>query len=157
MRQGEAIPVDGSVVAGRGAVDESLMTGEPFPVARGEGERVLGGSRLLEGNLEIDTGPQVESRMANLARILWNTQSASSGLQARVDRLSRRLVPGVLALALLVGIVFQLTGAGTERALLAALATLIVTCPCTFGLAIPLTTAAAIDAALRRGIVVTGP
>ncbi len=157
VRQGEAIPVDGSVVAGRGAVDESLMTGEPFPVARGEGERVLGGSRLLEGNLEIDTGPQVESRMANLARILWNTQSASSGLQARVDRLSRRLVPGVLALALLVGIVFQLTGAGTERALLAALATLIVTCPCTFGLAIPLTTAAAIDAALRRGIVVTGP
>ncbi|MBI4988347.1 MAG: cation-translocating P-type ATPase [Rhodocyclales bacterium] len=157
VRQGEAIPVDGSIVAGRGAVDESLMTGEPFPVARGEGEKVLGGSRLLEGNLEIDTGPQVESRMANLARILWNTQSASTGLQARVDRLSRRFVPGVLALAALVGIGFLATGAGAEKALLAALATLIVSCPCTFGLAIPLTTAAAIGAALRRGIVVTGP
>jgi Cu2+-exporting ATPase len=157
VRQGEAIPVDGSVVAGRGAVDESLMTGEPFPVSRGEGEKVLGGSRLLEGNLEIDTGPQVESRMANLARILWNTQSASSGLQARVDRLSRRFVPGVLALAALVGAGFLVAGAGTEKALLAALATLIVSCPCTFGLAIPLTTAAAIGAALRRGILVTGP
>ncbi len=157
VRQGEAIPVDGSIVAGRGAVDESLMTGEPFPVARGEGEKVLGGSRLLEGNLEIDTGPQVESRMANLARILWNTQSASSGLQARVDRLARAFVPGVLALAALVGAGFLLAGAGAEKALLAALATLIVSCPCTFGLAIPLTTAAAIGAALRRGIVVTGP
>lgn len=157
VRQGEAVPVDGSIVAGRGAVDESLMTGEPFPVSRGEGEKVLGGSRLLEGNLEIDTGPQVESRMANLARILWNTQSASSGLQARVDRLSRRFVPGVLALAALVGAGFLVAGAGTEKALLAALATLIVSCPCTFGLAIPLTTAAAIGAALRRGIVVTGP
>ena len=157
VRQGEAVPVDGSIVAGRGAVDESLMTGEPFPVSRGEGEKVLGGSRLLEGNLEIDTGPQVESRMANLARILWNTQSASTGLQARVDRLSRRFVPGVLALAALVGAGFLLAGAGAEKALLAALATLIVSCPCTFGLAIPLTTAAAIGAALRRGIVVTGP
>ncbi|MBV6409159.1 MAG: Copper-exporting P-type ATPase [Rhodocyclaceae bacterium] len=157
VRQGEAIPVDGRIVAGRGAVDESLMTGEPFPVARGEGERVLGGSRLLEGNLEIDTGPQVESRMADLARILWNTQSASSGLQARVDRLARRFVPGVLALAALVGAGFLAAGAGAEKALLAALATLIVSCPCTFGLAIPLTTAAAIGAALRRGIVVTGP
>jgi Cu2+-exporting ATPase len=157
VRQGEAIPVDGSIVAGRGAVDESLITGEPFPVSRGEGEKVLGGSRLLEGNLEIETGPQVESRMANLARILWNTQSASTGLQARVDRLSRRFVPGVLALAALVGIGFLAAGAGAEKALLAALATLIVSCPCTFGLAIPLTTAAAIGAALRRGIVVTGP
>jgi len=157
VRQGEAIPVDGSVVAGRGAVDESLMTGEPFPVSRGAGERVLGGSRLLEGNLEIETGPQVESRMANLARILWNTQSARTGLQARVDRLSRVFVPGVLALAALVGIGFLVAGAGAEKALLAALATLIVSCPCTFGLAIPLTTAAAIGTALRRGIVVTGP
>lgn len=156
VRQGETVPVDGTVVAGRGAVDESLMTGEPFPVARGENEKVLGGSRLLEGNLEIDTGPQVESRMANLARILWNTQSASSGLQARVDRLARGFVPAVLALAALVGAGFMLAGASTEQALLAALATLIVSCPCTFGLAIPLTTAAAIGTALRRGIIVTG-
>lgn len=156
VRQGETVPVDGAIVAGRGAVDESLMTGEPFPVARGEGEKVLGGSRLLEGNLEIDTGPQVESRMASLARILWNTQSASSGLQGRVDRLARIFVPAVLALAALVGAVFMLLGASPEKALLAALATLIVSCPCTFGLAIPLTTAAAIGTALRRGIIVTG-
>ena len=83
--------------------------------------------------------------------------SPGGGGRARVDRLSRRFVPGVLALAALVGAGFLLAGAGAEKALLAALATLIVSCPCTFGLAIPLTTAAAIGAALRRGIVVTGP
>lgn len=155
VRQGETIPVDGGIVGGEGAVDESLLTGEPFPVSRGIGEKVLGGSVLLEGNLEIETGPQIESRMADLARILWNTQTASSGLQGRIDRLARVFVPAVLVLAALVGLGFHIGGASPDKALLAALATLIVSCPCTFGLAIPLTTAAAINAALRRGIIVT--
>lgn len=156
VRQGEAIPVDGTITAGTGAVDESLMTGEPVPVSRSEGERVLGGSVLIEGNLEIDAGPRVESRVATLARILWNTQSASTRLQTRMDRLLQVFVPGVLLLALSVGVLFQLNGAGMERALLASLATLVVSCPCTFGLAIPLTTAAAINAGLRCGIMVVG-
>jgi len=155
VRQGEVIPVDGGIVEGEGAVDESLLTGEPFPVSRRIGEKVLGGSVLLEGNLEIETGPHIESRMANLARILWHTQSAGSGLQGRIDRLSRAFVPIVLVLACLVGLGFHIGGAPLEKALLASLATLIVTCPCTFGLAIPLTTAAALNAALGRGIVVT--
>lgn len=155
IRQGETIPVDGTIIAGRGAVDESLMTGEPFPVARGEGESVLGGATLLEGNLEIDTGPQVESRIDNLARILWNAQSAISGTQAFTDRLSRAFVPAVAALAALVAAASAALGLSAEQALLAGLATLIVACPCTFGLAVPLTTAVALAEALRRGIIVT--
>ena len=155
VRQGETVPVDGHILGGEGAVDESLLTGEPFPVTRGAGEKVLGGSRLLEGNLEIETGPQIESRMANLARILWDTQSAGSGLQGRIDRIARVFVPVVLVLAALVGLGFHIVGASPDKALLAALATLIVSCPCTFGLAIPLTTAAALNTALGRGIVVT--
>ncbi|KAA3630079.1 MAG: cation-transporting P-type ATPase [Proteobacteria bacterium] len=155
VRQGETIPVDGTLVVGQGAIDESLMTGEPFPMARGAGEQVIGGSVLLEGNLEIETGPQVESRMANLARILWNMQSSSAGVQGQIDRLSRVFVPAVLVLAALVGFAFYISGAPLERALLASLATLIVSCPCTFGLAIPLTTAASISSALHRGIIVT--
>lgn len=155
VRQGETVPVDGRIAAGEGAVDESLLTGEPFPVSRGIGEKLLGGSHLLEGNLEIEAGARIESRMADLARILWNAQTASSGLQGRIDRLARGFVPLVLVLAALVGLGFHIGGATPDRALLAALATLIVSCPCTFGLAIPLTTAAALNAALRRGIVVT--
>lgn len=155
IREGESIPIDGTVVDGNGAVDESLMTGEPYPVSRGPGQKVLGGSVLIEGKLEIETGPQVESRMANLAQVLWSTQSATAGIQGRVDRISRIFVPVVLVLAIFVGIGFLIGGVSVDRALLASLATLIVSCPCTFGLAIPLTTAAAISSALRRGIIVT--
>ncbi|MCX7165917.1 MAG: cation-translocating P-type ATPase [Rhodocyclales bacterium] len=155
VRAGETIPVDGQIVAGQGAIDESLMTGEAFPASRGAGERAMGGSILLEGNLEIEVGERVESRMANLSRLLWNMQSASGGLQGRVDRLARGFVPAVILLAALVGIGLLVAGASPERALLAALATLIVSCPCTFGLAIPLTAATAVGTALRRGIIVS--
>lgn len=155
VRPGKAIPVDGKIVAGQGAIDESLMTGEAFPVSRGTGERAMGGSILLEGNLEIEVGERVESRMANLSRLLWNMQSAAGGMQGRVDRLARGFVPLVMLLAALVGVGLLVAGASPERALLAALATLIVSCPCTFGLAIPLTSATAVGTALRRGIIVS--
>jgi len=155
VRPGEAIPMDGEIVAGQGAIDESLMTGEAFPASRGAGERVMGGSILLEGNLEIEIGERVENRMANLSRLLWNMQSASGGMQGRVDRLARAFVPVVMLLATLVGLGFLVAGASPEKALLASLATLIVSCPCTFGLAIPLTAATAVGTALRRGIIVS--
>lgn len=155
VRRGETIPVDGTIVGGVGAVDESLLTGEPFPAARRAGEQVLGGAILREGTLEIEVGATVESRVAHLARVLWRAQTAAAGASGRVDRIARAFVPAVLALALVVGLGFHLGGAPFERALLAALATLIVSCPCTFGLAIPLTTAAALSAGLRRGILVT--
>jgi hypothetical protein len=155
VRPGEAIPVDGEIVAGQGAIDESLMTGEAFTASRGVGERALGGSILLEGNLEIEVGQRVESRMVNLSRLLWNMQSAGGGMQGRVDRLARGFVPLVMMLSALVGLGFLIAGASPEKALLAGLATLIVSCPCTFGLAIPLTAATAVGTALRRGILVS--
>ncbi|MCF8177277.1 MAG: cation-translocating P-type ATPase [Sulfuritalea sp.] len=155
VRQGEALPVDGVIVDGQGAVNEALITGEPFPVWRGPGQKVRGGSVLLEGRLEIAIGPQAECRLEGLSRILWNAQSSIAGVQSGVDRLARVFAPAVIVLALLVGIGFYISGAPLESALLASLATLIVSCPCTFGLAIPLTTAVATSSALRRGIIVS--
>ncbi len=153
--EGEAIPVDGVVVDGQGAVDESLMTGEPFPVRRSPGEDVLGGAVVVEGSLEIVVGPRVESQMDNLARILWNVQSSSAGIQGMADRIAQVFVPVVLVVAALVTGWLLLDGARPGTALLTGLATLIVSCPCTFGLAIPLTTAAAVSTALRHGIIIT--
>jgi P-type Cu2+ transporter len=153
--QGEAIPVDGTIVYGRAAVDESLMTGEPFPVTHAPGNQVYGGSLVVDGELEIQVGAHVESRMEDLARIMWNVQSASSGAQTIADRVARVFVPVVLLLAAAVTGLFLISGAGIAAAMLAGLATLIVSCPCTFGLAIPLTTAAGISEALRKGIIVT--
>ncbi|MCF8197134.1 MAG: cation-translocating P-type ATPase [Sulfuritalea sp.] len=155
VRQGETLPVDGVIVEGQGAINEALITGEPFPVWRSAGQKVRGGSILLEGKLEIAVGKQVECRLEGLSRILWNAQSSIAGVQSGVDRLARVFAPAVIVLAVLVGLGFYISGAPLERALLASLATLIVSCPCTFGLAIPLTTAVAISSALRRGIVVS--
>lgn len=155
IRQGEAIPVDGIVVDGQGAVDESLMTGEPFPVTRGPGAGVLGGAVVVEGSLEIEVGPKVESRMDNLARILWNVQSSTAGVRGVADRVARVFVPVVLVAAVVVTGGLLLGGARPGDALLAGLATLIVSCPCAFGLAIPLTTAAGVSTALRHGIIIT--
>ncbi len=153
--EGEPIPVDGTVIHGGAAVDEALMTGEPFPVKREPGDAVLGGSAVVEGRLEIETGPAVESRMNNLARILWNVQSGNAGAQGFADMVARLFVPLVLILAACVTGFTLLAGGQMGAAVLAGLATLIVSCPCTFGLAIPLTTAVGVGTALRRGIIVT--
>lgn len=153
--EGESIPVDGTILYGDGAVDEALMTGEPFPVTRGPGEEVLGGSNLVEGSLEIKVGPTVESQMDNLARILWNVQSSTGGVHNVADKVARIFVPLVLVLAGLVTFGFLMFGSDYSTAILAGLATLIVSCPCTFGLAIPLTTAVGISTALKRGIIVS--
>jgi len=153
--QGEPIPVDGIIVEGQAAVDESLMTGEPFPVTRTAGANVLGGTVVVEGNLEIEPGPTVESQMDTLARILWSVQSSVGGVRGVADRIARMFVPVVLGLAVLVTGWSLLAGVPLGTALLIGLATLIVSCPCTFGLAIPLATAAGVSTALRRGIIVT--
>lgn len=157
VREGQAIPADGTITDGAGAVDESLLTGEPFPAERQRGDRVLGGAVLREGHIEVDVGDQVRSRMADLAKLLWNAQARTGAAPGRADRMARVFVPLVLVLAALVGAAFVVAGSSPQRALLAALATLIVSCPCTFGLAIPLTIASATSAALRRGILVTRP
>ncbi|MDP7546214.1 MAG: cation-translocating P-type ATPase [Alphaproteobacteria bacterium] len=153
--QWETIPVDGTIVAGIAAIDESLLTGEPFPLTRGADESVLGGAVVKEGEIEIAVGPEIKSQMDILARILWNVQSSSAGIQGLADRVARLFVPLVLALAVGVTFWFSFGGAAPGAALLAGLATLIVSCPCTFGLAIPLTTAVGVATALRQGIIVT--
>ncbi|MCP4430853.1 MAG: heavy metal translocating P-type ATPase [Gammaproteobacteria bacterium] len=152
--QGELIPADGIIVEGQCAVDESLMTGEPFPITRVTGDRVLGGTRNVEGSLEIEVGHVVASQLNNLARVLWNAQSANAGVLNLGDRVARFFVPVVLLLALAVGLWFYSNGASPGSALLACMATLIVSCPCTFGLAIPLTSAVGLNIALRNGIII---
>lgn len=153
--QGEPVPVNGTVVEGRAAIDESLMTGEPFPISRGPGDFVLGGSLVVEGYLTIDVGAAVENQMDNLARVLWTVQSGRAGAQRMADLVAQFFVPAVFSLAGIVTVGTLLAGNPLSDAVLAGLATLIVSCPCTFGLAIPLTTAAGVSTGLRRGIIVS--
>ncbi len=152
---GEAIPVNGTIIKGQAAVDESLMTGEPFPVARNIGDPVVGGAIVVEGELELRVGLKVESQLNALAKVLWNVQSSIAGARGFADQLARLFVPLVLVLAVAITSWNLLGGSPLDAAILTGLATLIVSCPCTFGLAIPLTSAASVSTALRRGIIFT--
>jgi len=153
IKEGEAIPVDGKIISGVCAVDEALINGEPCPISKGPGENVLGGSFVIEGNIEIRIAKIIESRMDNLAKVLWNVQSSARGASAIGQQIARVFVPSVLFLSAAITIWLLLGGSTLTNAMLAGLATLIVSCPCTFGLAVPLTTATAISTALKQGII----
>jgi len=153
----QAIPVDGVIKTGSAAINTSLMTGEPFPVHLGPGDPVQGGTLVVEGEISVATNPDAESHIEALTRVLWEVQSGAAGMRGLADRLARGFVPMVLVLAAAVSIWFHTSGSGAREAMLVGLATLIVSCPCTFGLAMPLATAAGVSAALRRGIIFTSP
>ncbi|MCP5036118.1 MAG: cation-translocating P-type ATPase [Rhodobacteraceae bacterium] len=152
---GEAIPVDGIIQSGGAAVDVSLMTGEPFPVRLGPGDPAQGGTIVVEGEITLASDENAENQLETLTRILWNVQSSSAGARGMADRLARGFVPVVLVLAAAVSIWLYTSGSPAREAMLVGLATLIVSCPCTFGLAMPLAIAAGVSTALKRGIITT--
>ena len=154
VRAGERIPVDGTVVEGRAAVDESLMTGESLPVTRAEGDDVIGGAVVTNNALTVEVGDAAESTLDRLVNLMWNIQSSQPGAQRVADRIAAVFVPLVLVLAA-VAFGWQLwSGASGTAALLTGLAVLIVSCPCALGLATPLAVASGLRTALENGIVV---
>jgi len=155
VKAGERVPVDGTVVEGTGAVDESLVTGEALPVRTSEGDQIRGGSRLTDGGLVVAVGPGVESTIDRVTELLWQVQSSRCGVGRLVDRLAAVFVPLVVVLAGLAAVGHLLAGAAATDALLTGLAVLVVSCPCALGLATPLATAAGVRAALDQGVVVT--
>ncbi len=155
VRAGERVPVDGVVVEGTAAVDESLMTGESLPVAKREGDRVIGGSIVTDDALVVEVAAGAESTLDRLTELLWSAQSAEGNVQKFADRLATVFVPLVLLLGASVFVYRLGTGTGFTSALLAALTVLVVSCPCAMGLATPLAVASGVRDALENGIVLT--
>ena len=154
VREGERVPVDGTVAEGEGTVDEAVVTGESLPVPKRVGEQVVGGSLLQEGSLVLTVGEGATSSVGRITDMVWNLQSGTHGIQQLADRLATVFVPLVLALAVTVGVVNLLLGASIASTMLLALTVLIVSCPCALGLATPLAIASSVREALERGIVV---
>ena len=157
VRQGERVPIDGTVAEGRATVDESLLTGEARPVSKVPGDDVIGGSVVQTNALDVRVGEEAQSTLDRLVRLMWEIQASTPGVQQVADRLASIFVPLVLILGVgAVGI--QLTmGATLPYALLSGLTVLIVSCPCALGLATPLAVAAGTQAGLRRRIVIKHP
>ncbi|MFO0461674.1 MAG: heavy metal translocating P-type ATPase, partial [Burkholderiales bacterium] len=155
VRPGERIPVDGTVCDGDTHVDESMLTGEPLPVARHAGERVVGGSINGSGRIVLEVGAVgTETVLARIVRMVEDAQAAKAPIQRIVDRVSAVFVPAVLAIAATTLAGWLLAGQGVEAAIVAATAVLVIACPCALGLATPAAIMAGTGVAARHGVLI---
>lgn len=153
VKTGESFPVDGTVVWGRAAVDQSTVTGESMPVDREEGEPVLSGTIVATGTLRVRA--EHVGRETTLARMirLVREAGASKAPSARLaDRISLYFVPAVIVLALAALAGWLLAGQSTAFAWNAAISVLVISCPCALGLATPIAVMAGTGRAARMGV-----
>ena len=140
LRPGEKVAVDGEVIAGDSYVDESMLTGEPMPVAKTRGDEVVGGSINQNGQLTFRaTRIGQDTLLARIVKMVQDAQSAKLPIHAVVDRVTAIFVPVVMLLALATFVVWLLAGPepALTFALVNAVAVLIIACPCAMGLATP--------------------
>jgi len=155
IRPGDRVPVDGEVTEGRSHVDESLITGESLPVAKQAGDKVTGGAINAEGLLVVRTlAVGAETALARIIRLVESAQAAKAPIQRIVDRVSAVFVPVVLGIALLTFLAWLGINGDWERALINAVAVLVIACPCALGLATPTAIMVGTGAAARRGILI---
>ena len=155
VRPGERFAADGRVAEGASHVDESLITGEGQPVARGPGERITGGAVNGEGLLLVAvTAVGAESTLARIVRLVESAQEKKAPIQHLVDRVSAVFVPVVCGAALLTLLGWGFAGGDWQRALLNAVAVLVIACPCALGLATPTAMMAGTGVAARHGILI---
>ena len=155
VRPGERVPADGVIEEGDTQVDESMLTGEPLPVAKGAQAAVTGGSINGEGRVVVRvTAVGHETVLARIIRLVEDAQAAKAPIQRLVDQVAAVFVPAVLAIAVVTFAGWWLAGAGGETALVRAVAVLVIACPCALGLATPAAIMAGTGVAAKYGILI---
>ncbi|WP_429153357.1 heavy metal translocating P-type ATPase [Aeromonas veronii] len=152
---GERVPVDGKIVSGESELDESILTGESLPVPRSVGDKVLGGAINRSGVLEIEaTTVGEDSSLSKIIALVESAQMGKAPLQQLVDKVSAVFVPVVMAIALFTLLVWYAISNDFGQALLAAVAVLVIACPCALGLATPAAIVTGTGVAARHGILI---
>ena len=154
VEAGERVPVDGVVGEGTATVDESLLTGEAHPRSRGPDDEVVGGSTVLDGALTVTVGEATESTLDRIVGTMRHVQSTRAGVKRLADRLAAVFVPLVVLLAVLTTLAWAVTGAPLRSAVLTGVAVLVVSCPCSLGLATPIALVSGVRAAAERDVAV---
>ena len=158
VRPGEKIATDGEVVEGNSAVDASMLTGEAVPVEVGPGAAVVGATLNSGGHLVVRaTRIGADTELAQIGRLVDQAQTGKAEVQRLADRVSAIFVPIVIGLSLATLAVWLLIGAGPEVAFTAAVATLIIACPCALGLATPTALLVGTGRGAQLGILIKGP
>jgi cation-transporting ATPase V/Cu+-exporting ATPase len=138
VRPGEKIPTDGDVVEGRSAVDESMLTGESLPVDKAPGASVAGATINTSGALTVRaTAVGADTALAQIVHLVEQAQAGKANAQRLADRVSAIFVPAVIAIAALTSAGWATLGGDPVKGLVAAVAVLIIACPCALGLATP--------------------
>ncbi|GAA4864906.1 heavy metal translocating P-type ATPase [Actinomycetospora straminea] len=157
VRPGEKVAADGRVVAGRSAVDRSMLTGEPVPADAGVGDRVVGGTVATSGWLVVEaTAVGEATALAGMVRLVRDARADKADVQRLVDRISAWFVPAVVVLAVLTGVAWWLGTGDAARAFSPALAVLVIACPCALGLATPMAMVVASGRGAQRGVFLKG-
>ena len=159
VRPGERLAVDGVVVEGTSPVDESMLTGEPIPVVKGAGDRVVGGTVNGAGGLVVrTTAVGASTVLAQIVRLMQDAQASRAPIQHVADRVAAVFVPVVAALALLTVAAWWIFGgeAGAVRAFANGVAVLIIACPCAMGLAVPTAVMVAAGRGAELGVLIKG-
>jgi Cu+-exporting ATPase len=159
VRPGERFPVDGVVVAGEGAVDESMLTGESLPVEKAAGDHVIGATINRVGAFEVRaTTVGAASALAQIVKLMRDAQLSQAPIQRLADRVSAVFVPVVMVIAAITFAIWMLAPAEPSlvRALTATVSVLIIACPCAMGLAVPTAVMVASGRGAAAGVLIKG-
>lgn len=158
VKPGEKIPADGIVRVGHADVDTSFLTGESLPVDVGPGDVVIGASIVGAGSLDVElTAVGETTQIAQMSSLLQEAQAQKAPLQRLADRISAIFVPIVLILSVVTLAGWLLAGASANAAFMAAIAVLIIACPCALGLATPTALLVGTGCGAQLGILIRGP
>lgn len=158
VRPGGAVPADGTVIDGAAVIDASMLTGESIPIEAAAGSPVVGGTLVAGGTLLVRVDRVgADTELAKITRLVDDAQVTKARVQRLADRVSAVFVPIVMALSVLAFLGWVLSGADLDTAFTAAVATLIIACPCALGLATPVALLAGTGRGAQLGILIQGP
>ncbi len=157
VRPGERIATDGVVVSGASAVDMSMVTGEPVPVEVAAGDEVIGATVNADGTLEVEAARVgADTALAQIVRLVDEAQGGRAAVQRLADRVAAVFVPAVIVVAAATLGVWLLAGGAASEAFTAAVAVLIISCPCALGLATPLAVMVGTGRGAQLGVIIKG-
>ena len=157
VRPGESVPVDGTIIDGRSAIDESMVTGESMPLTKSEGDKVIGGTLNQSGSF-VMTAEKVgrETMLAQIVQMVANAQRSRAPIQRLADKASGWFVPAVLAASVVAFVAWGLFGPEPRftYGLIAAVSVLIIACPCALGLATPMSIMVGVGRGAQSGVLI---
>ncbi|MGX8010460.1 heavy metal translocating P-type ATPase [Mesorhizobium sp. ORM8.1] len=157
IRPGDAVPVDGIVLEGRSAIDESMITGEPLPVEKTEGDALTGGTLNRQGSLIMRADKVgAETTLSRIVELVAKAQRSRAPIQGLADRVSFYFVPAVVLVAIVAFVVWALFGPQPSLAfaIVSAVSVLIIACPCALGLATPMSIMTATGRGAHAGVLI---